>query len=50
ELYTPGMFIMVGALAIGFVANLLVRPVKDKYLEPTTAEAAPTSPSTAEKD
>lgn len=33
ELYTPGMYIMVGALAIGFIANLLVRPVKEKYFE-----------------
>jgi MFS family permease len=33
ELYTPGMYIMVGALAIGFVANILVRPVKEKFFE-----------------
>ena len=33
ELYTPGMFIMVGALAIGFIANLLVRPVKEIHFE-----------------
>ena len=33
ELYTPGMFIMVGALVIGFIANVLVRPVSEKYFE-----------------
>ncbi|WP_181274095.1 L-lactate MFS transporter [Brevibacterium oceani] len=33
ELYTPGMFIMVGALIIGFIANALVRPVNEKYFE-----------------
>ncbi|GAA1949096.1 OFA family MFS transporter [Brevibacterium antiquum] len=33
ELYTPGMYIMVGALAIGFIANILVRPVKEKFFE-----------------
>ncbi|MCF2586244.1 L-lactate MFS transporter [Brevibacterium sp. UCMA 11752] len=33
ELYTPGMYIMVGALAIGFIANILVRPVREKFFE-----------------
>lgn len=33
ELYTPGMYIMVGVLAIGFIANILVRPVKEKFFE-----------------
>ncbi|MCD1286202.1 OFA family MFS transporter [Brevibacterium sp. GP-SGM9] len=33
ELYTPGMYIMVGALAIGFIANALVKPVSEKYFE-----------------
>ena len=33
ELYTPGLLIMVGALVIGFIANILVRPVKEKYFE-----------------
>jgi MFS family permease len=33
ELYTPGMFIMVGALVVGFIANALVRPVSEKYFE-----------------
>ena len=32
-LYTPGMFIMVGALVIGFIANALIRPVSEKYFE-----------------
>ncbi len=42
--YRPALFIMVGLLAVGFVANLLVKPVADKWHEPT---AAP-SPSTQE--
>ena len=33
ELYTPGMFIMVGALALGFIANILIRPVREKFFE-----------------
>jgi MFS family permease len=32
--YQPALFTMVGVLAIGFVANLLVRPVPERYHEP----------------
>ena len=32
--YRPALFIMVGLLAVGFVANLLVKPVADKWHEP----------------
>lgn len=39
DLYRPSMFVMVGVLAIGFVANLLVRPVSAKYHE--HADAVP---------
>jgi MFS family permease len=42
--YRPALFIMVGLLAVGFVANLLVKPVADKWHEPTSA----TSPETKE--
>jgi MFS family permease len=35
--YRPALFIMVGLLAVGFVANLLVRPVADKWHEPRAA-------------
>ena len=31
--YRPALFIMVGVLAIGFVANLLVRPVAARWHE-----------------
>ncbi|WP_237198840.1 L-lactate MFS transporter [Rothia nasimurium] len=31
ELYQPSLFIMVGVLAIGFIANLLVKPVNEKH-------------------
>ncbi len=43
--YRPALFIMVGLLAIGFVANLLVKPVAAKWHEPkspTGAAGAPT--------
>ncbi|MGY2129730.1 OFA family MFS transporter [Blastococcus sp. SYSU DS0617] len=44
--YRPALFIMVGLLAIGFVANLLIKPVAEKWWEPKptdvpTAAAAP---------
>lgn len=32
--YRPALFTMVGVLAIGFVANLLVRPVSARFHEP----------------
>ncbi|MCZ2838232.1 OFA family MFS transporter [Modestobacter sp. VKM Ac-2985] len=40
--YRPALFIMVGLLAVGFVANLLVKPVADKWHEPHA-----TTPATA---
>jgi MFS family permease len=33
DLYTLSLFIMVGVLAIGFVANLMIRPVDDRFHE-----------------
>jgi MFS family permease len=32
--YRPALFIMVGLLAVGFLANLLVKPVDSKWHEP----------------
>ncbi|MBM7806229.1 MFS family permease [Geodermatophilus bullaregiensis] len=40
--YRPALFIMVGLLAVGFVANLLVKPVASKWHEPHA-----TTPATA---
>lgn len=40
SLYTLSLSIMVGVLAVGFVANLLVRPVDPRFHEPATAGAA----------
>jgi MFS family permease len=34
--YRPALFIMVGLLAVGFVANLLIKPVASKWNEPTS--------------
>jgi MFS family permease len=35
DLYTLSMFIMVGVLLVGFTANLMIRPVAERYLEPS---------------
>jgi MFS family permease len=42
--YRPALFIMVGLLAIGFVANLLVRPVASRWHEPTAGSLAASTP------
>ncbi len=44
--YRPALFIMVGLLGVGFVANLMIKPVAEKWFEPKptdvpTAAAAP---------
>ncbi|WP_404348917.1 OFA family MFS transporter [Phycicoccus jejuensis] len=38
--YRPALFTMVGVLAVGFVANLMVRPVASKFHEPEGRTAA----------
>ena len=40
DAYRPALLTMVGVLAIGFVANLLVRPVAERYHEKGLQEAA----------
>jgi MFS family permease len=39
EAYSPALFTMVGVLAIGFVANLLIRPVSERFHEKSSTEA-----------
>ncbi|MGN9908328.1 OFA family MFS transporter [Phytohabitans sp. LJ34] len=45
--YRPALFTMVGVLAVGFVANLLIRPVPDHHHEPA-AGPPPTETVAAE--
>lgn len=40
QAYQPALLTMVGLLVVGFVANLLVRPVDAKYHEPDRRSAA----------
>lgn len=37
DLYSTSLFIMIGLLVVGFVANELVRPVNPKYHEPASS-------------
>ena len=49
DLYSLSLYIMVGVLALGFVANLLIRPVAERHLEPSEVERA-LPPSRARRD
>ncbi|WP_432946463.1 OFA family MFS transporter [Kribbella sp. CA-253562] len=40
EAYSPALFTMVGVLAIGFVANLLIRPVSERFHEKSSSTEA----------
>ncbi|WP_173064918.1 OFA family MFS transporter [Phytohabitans houttuyneae] len=40
EAYRPALLTMVGVLAVGFAANLLIRPVPDRFHEPHTDRPA----------
>jgi MFS family permease len=40
DLYTLSLFIMVAVLVVGFVANLLIRPVAERFHERTVDRAA----------
>ncbi|MGW2335045.1 OFA family MFS transporter [Streptomyces sp. NPDC001685] len=42
SLYTLSLFIMIGLLAVGFVANELVRPVHPRHHEPAPQPGEPT--------
>ena len=33
DLYTLSLYIMVGVLMVGFIANLMIRPVAERYME-----------------
>jgi MFS family permease len=41
DIYTLSLYLMVGVLAVGFVANLLIRPVSGRFLEERAEEGEP---------
>ena len=40
DAYRPALYTLIGLLAIGFIANLLIRPVASRFWEPAAADAA----------
>ncbi|HEV7708627.1 MAG TPA: OFA family MFS transporter [Asanoa sp.] len=52
EAYRPALFTMVAVLAVGFIANLLIRPVPERYHEPggtqVPAQPKPVEPAVKE--
>ncbi|MDK3255549.1 OFA family MFS transporter [Blastococcus capsensis] len=47
--YRPALFIMVGILAVGFVANLLIKPVAEKYFEPKPTDVPEAASTTGDR-
>jgi len=47
--YRPALLTMVGVLAVGFVANLLIRPVPDRFHEPAAGDEARAATAGAER-
>ncbi|ASO19164.1 MFS family permease [Actinoalloteichus hoggarensis] len=45
DLYTVSLFVMIGLLVVGFVANELIRPVDSRYHEPVEAVSGPAAPA-----
>jgi hypothetical protein len=39
DLYSVSLYIMVGVLIVGFIANLLIRPVNPRFHEETGRQA-----------
>jgi len=48
--YRPALLTMVGVLLVGFVANLLVRPVAERFHEDETDESEPCAESDDTRD
>ena len=44
DLYTLSLYIMVGVLIVGFIANLMIRPVSDRHMEPAEEAHRPLPP------
>jgi MFS family permease len=48
-LYTASLYIMIGLLAVGFLANELIRPVHPRHHEPPADQSARPDTTAAEK-
>jgi MFS family permease len=49
DAYRPALYTLIGLLAVGFIANLLIRPVASRFWEPA-ADEAPTGPTPTERE
>jgi MFS family permease len=49
DAYRPALYTMVAILAIGFISNLLIRPVASRFYEPSSDDA-PTGPAPTERE
>jgi len=49
DAYRPALYTMIALLAIGFIANLLIRPVASRFYEPSD-EQVPTGPAPTERE
>ena len=43
DAYRPALYTMIAILAVGFISNLLIRPVASKWHEPRHDDAAGTT-------
>jgi MFS family permease len=49
DAYRPALYTMVAILAVGFISNLLIRPVASRFHEPSSNDA-PTGPAPTERE
>ncbi|HEV7653927.1 MAG TPA: OFA family MFS transporter [Mycobacteriales bacterium] len=49
DAYRPALYTMIAILAVGFISNLLIRPVASKFWEPES-DTAPDSPAPTERE
>ena len=49
DAYRPALYTMVAILAVGFISNLLIRPVASRFYEPSSDDA-PTGPAPTERE
>jgi hypothetical protein len=49
DAYRPALYTMIALLAVGFIANLLIRPVASRFHEPSD-EQEPTGPAPTERE
>jgi MFS family permease len=49
DAYRPALYTMIAILAVGFISNLLIRPVASRFWEPAPDEA-PTGPTPTERE